>query len=130
MWEPQRLTTLWASTACYRDSFTFLSFCVGSSVSLKNIFFIPSLYSPVRKKPEVGEVLIRSSFPCYHHYRHSVEVFFRTITPPLDLVLQPISCKNKPSVLGTLIMTVNGAERDFENKHVGRICRWERAEFR
>jgi hypothetical protein len=24
MWEPQRLTTLWASTACYRDSFTFL----------------------------------------------------------------------------------------------------------
>jgi hypothetical protein len=24
MWEPLRLTTLWASTACYRDSFTFL----------------------------------------------------------------------------------------------------------
>jgi hypothetical protein len=23
MWEPQRLSTLWASTACYRDSFTF-----------------------------------------------------------------------------------------------------------
>jgi hypothetical protein len=23
MWEPQRLTTLWASMACYRDSFTF-----------------------------------------------------------------------------------------------------------
>jgi hypothetical protein len=23
MWEPQRLTTLWASTACYRDSFNF-----------------------------------------------------------------------------------------------------------
>jgi hypothetical protein len=23
MWEPQRLTTLWASTACYRDNFTF-----------------------------------------------------------------------------------------------------------
>jgi hypothetical protein len=22
MWEPQRLTTLWASTACYNDSFT------------------------------------------------------------------------------------------------------------
>jgi hypothetical protein len=22
MWEPRRLTTLWASTACYRDSFT------------------------------------------------------------------------------------------------------------
>jgi hypothetical protein len=24
MWEPRRLITLWASTACYRDSFTFL----------------------------------------------------------------------------------------------------------
>jgi hypothetical protein len=23
MWEPRRLTTLWASTACYRNSFTF-----------------------------------------------------------------------------------------------------------
>jgi hypothetical protein len=23
MWEPQHLTTLWASTACYMDSFTF-----------------------------------------------------------------------------------------------------------
>jgi hypothetical protein len=25
MWEPRRLTTLWVSTVCYRDSFTFLS---------------------------------------------------------------------------------------------------------
>jgi hypothetical protein len=24
MWEPLRLTNLWASTACYRESFTFL----------------------------------------------------------------------------------------------------------
>jgi hypothetical protein len=23
MWEPRRLTTLWASKACYRDSITF-----------------------------------------------------------------------------------------------------------
>jgi hypothetical protein len=27
MWEPQRLTTLWAITACYRGSFTF-TFCL------------------------------------------------------------------------------------------------------
>jgi hypothetical protein len=29
MWEPRRLTTLWAFTACYRDTFTFsyLTFC-------------------------------------------------------------------------------------------------------
>jgi hypothetical protein len=24
MWEPQRLTTLWVSMACYKNSFTFL----------------------------------------------------------------------------------------------------------
>jgi hypothetical protein len=30
MWEPRRLTTLWAFTACYRDSFTYTctSVCV------------------------------------------------------------------------------------------------------
>jgi hypothetical protein len=28
MWDPQRLTTLWAFTACYRDSFTFFTFIV------------------------------------------------------------------------------------------------------
>jgi hypothetical protein len=27
MWEPRRLTNLWASTACYRDSFIFLLVC-------------------------------------------------------------------------------------------------------
>jgi hypothetical protein len=26
LWEPQRLTTLWASTTCYRDRFTFLPY--------------------------------------------------------------------------------------------------------
>jgi hypothetical protein len=26
LWEPRRLTTLWASTTCYKDSFTFLPF--------------------------------------------------------------------------------------------------------
>jgi hypothetical protein len=26
MWEPRRLTTLWASMVCYRDNFTFLPF--------------------------------------------------------------------------------------------------------
>jgi hypothetical protein len=27
MWEPRCLTTLWASTACYRDSFTIFQVC-------------------------------------------------------------------------------------------------------
>jgi hypothetical protein len=34
MWEPRSLTTLWASTACYRDSFTFL-FAYASRMFLK-----------------------------------------------------------------------------------------------
>jgi hypothetical protein len=29
MWKPQRLSTLWAFTACYRDSFTFLPYLMG-----------------------------------------------------------------------------------------------------
>jgi hypothetical protein len=29
MWERRRLTTLWAFTACYRDSFTFICAFVG-----------------------------------------------------------------------------------------------------
>jgi hypothetical protein len=28
MWEPRRLKTLWASTACYRDSFTFFNIMI------------------------------------------------------------------------------------------------------
>jgi hypothetical protein len=34
MWEPRRLTTLWASTACYRDSFTYAAL-INASVLVK-----------------------------------------------------------------------------------------------
>jgi hypothetical protein len=33
MWDPQRLTTLWASMACYRDSFTFTLLCTLGIIS-------------------------------------------------------------------------------------------------
>jgi hypothetical protein len=38
MWDPLRLTTLWASTACYRDIFTFLpvNSMWGNNVPCKN----------------------------------------------------------------------------------------------
>jgi hypothetical protein len=32
MWDPQRLTALWASTACYRDGFTFYWHLRGTNV--------------------------------------------------------------------------------------------------
>jgi hypothetical protein len=35
MWEPRRLTTLWTSTACYRDSFTYIRVLCCTSVSTR-----------------------------------------------------------------------------------------------
>jgi hypothetical protein len=34
MWKPRRLTTPWVSTACYRDSFTFLSCGLGVELNV------------------------------------------------------------------------------------------------
>jgi hypothetical protein len=46
IWEPRRLTALWVSMACYRDSLTFIRTCVAYNLSrlllqtLKWIYFI------------------------------------------------------------------------------------------
>jgi hypothetical protein len=41
MWEPRRLTTLWASTACYRDSVTsFLPFYYDNELQGKRMDII------------------------------------------------------------------------------------------
>jgi hypothetical protein len=42
MWDPQHLTTLWASTAFYRDSFTCLPF-YGVGVTCEFISSIPDV---------------------------------------------------------------------------------------
>jgi hypothetical protein len=39
MWEPRRLTTLWAFKACYRDSFTFYSLHIIKLSTLKHHYF-------------------------------------------------------------------------------------------
>jgi hypothetical protein len=46
MWEPRRLTTLWASTVSYRDSFTFFthSFC---DMPYKNAYNNSHISSPI-----------------------------------------------------------------------------------
>jgi hypothetical protein len=36
MWEPRRLTTLWAFTACYRDSFSFTFYKVCKTIMQKH----------------------------------------------------------------------------------------------
>jgi hypothetical protein len=38
MWEPRRLTTLWASTACHRDSFTFTFLVVVVVDTFEDVF--------------------------------------------------------------------------------------------
>jgi hypothetical protein len=38
MWEPRRLTTVWASTACHRDSFTFVFYRTHSNLWPQAVF--------------------------------------------------------------------------------------------
>jgi hypothetical protein len=48
MWEPRRLTTLWAFTACYRVTFTFLSFReTGQSLQLISQSIAVTLYTRI-----------------------------------------------------------------------------------
>jgi hypothetical protein len=50
MWEPRRLTTLWASAVCYKDSFTFLTLIsIGLRLlSARNL--TAKLKVPIRRK--------------------------------------------------------------------------------
>jgi hypothetical protein len=68
MWEPRRLTTLWTSTACYRDSFTFffsLTAFHSSIVIRKPLRPSPAVPSDTNSLPQhisIGYFLSRS---CY-----------------------------------------------------------------
>jgi hypothetical protein len=57
MWEPRHLTTLWASTACYRDSFTFLLLFTPCCVTAQQTIMLsrdgPSSYQVVIKNCSV-----------------------------------------------------------------------------
>jgi hypothetical protein len=52
MWDPQRLTTLWAFTACYRDSFSFYVVQTGSGVHPASYLKVPGALSPGVKLQE------------------------------------------------------------------------------
>jgi hypothetical protein len=64
MWEPRRLTTLWAFTACYRDSFTFFFYLYMHTyiriyikyTSLKAKIQFPKIYE--RKMTMAGHVAV------------------------------------------------------------------------
>jgi hypothetical protein len=59
MWEPRRLTTLWASTACYRDSFTFFFY-----KKPEIVFSVRGIIAP-NKQNRVPFPIIRS-YPTIH----------------------------------------------------------------
>jgi hypothetical protein len=75
MWDPQRLTSLWRSTACDRDSFTFPTYYVIDFLAISfPLAFPPISYMhyislnnisvalvrkrtiPIERPPHVGEV--------------------------------------------------------------------------
>jgi hypothetical protein len=64
MWEPRRITTLWAFTACYRDSFTFITVM---TMKISVIYYVSA-------EPTVSifrAVLHSVTFvPFYHTTRH------------------------------------------------------------
>jgi hypothetical protein len=66
MWEPRRLTTLWASTACYRDSFTFFTLQKNDVILPSNIFptDLKKLYITSEVFTEVKIVVLWSLTPC------------------------------------------------------------------
>jgi hypothetical protein len=52
MWEPQHLTTLWASTICFRDSFTFFTFI---SDKVRGLFFVDVALSYIAAVRNIGQ---------------------------------------------------------------------------
>jgi hypothetical protein len=73
MWESRRLTTLWASTSCYRDSFTFIIIII--------IIISAVLQRIVKSKIGQNEINASQNFPyeqnqmksrIYHNTLHSV----------------------------------------------------------
>jgi hypothetical protein len=57
MWEPRRLTTLWISTACYSDNFTYISLCILFAHD-KKLFVVHPKYTvccgrPIRSRSSV-----------------------------------------------------------------------------
>jgi hypothetical protein len=76
MWEPRRLTTIWASKACYRDSFTFLP---GS------LNFVATILTFVR------ETATNSQHPSTHALTSEVEL--------MDCTCQQYDHNNKIAVV-------------------------------
>jgi hypothetical protein len=95
MWEPRRLTTLWAFTACYRDSLTF-------QILLLDLLFY---YYLLRDAYCCVLVLYMSLFSCQTQY---AKQFARVSLCITELIGRTIS--QHVSALGAVI-------RRYMNKH-------------
>jgi hypothetical protein len=69
MWKPRRLTTIWALTACYRDSFTFTIISVSRKNAVKGAksllacsmtLFIYLIYAALNSKTIMDDELERA----------------------------------------------------------------------
>jgi hypothetical protein len=89
MWEPRRLTNRWASTACYRDSFTFyFSLSMGTHLQSSEHYFLDG-----RKVtfPEDLRLLTQRQHPRGVHWAHHVRHLptWHTSQPILNGYLRP-----------------------------------------
>jgi hypothetical protein len=80
MWEPRRLTTLWAFTACYRESFAF-TFCLCSLYIMckqttsrrqinsvqDDVQIVPIINNVIIYQSEFSHIYIIQGVPSIHH---------------------------------------------------------------
>jgi hypothetical protein len=96
MWEPRRLTNLWASAACCRDSFTY--FTVGLRERFTTRRLLPIIYCGLRCCCTTKVASCEYSLP------HNVSRYYKadTISPGTNTSLTPHFGQNVPlAVPGT-----------------------------
>jgi hypothetical protein len=82
MWDPQRLTTLWACTACYRDSFTL-------PLPYPERLYLPTAYTVGIGRKDSQDMKLST-------YPHIVQkLWIRGAIPPLPHACIMVSCLMK-----------------------------------
>jgi hypothetical protein len=76
MWEPGRLTTLWAFTSCYRNTFTF-TFRLHGATCKKILLFRRSLLCNILNCPIVLSLFLSKYYQHFVSYLYCVCSFLR-----------------------------------------------------
>jgi hypothetical protein len=72
MWKPQHLTTLWASTACYRDSFAFFTQWTKGCVGPEHVWIMWRKERSLESNTDFSSSLSRPS----SHYTHCANILY------------------------------------------------------